>query len=100
MGVDPAALGELAEQCAIEAARGAVIDILDGGLMAQPAVTQACEKPSVAATSNLAIEQQAEPFRMCQSGSFAGCFDFAERFGHAVEAELMQQVESRMGEHV
>ena len=45
MGIDPAALGELAEQCAIEAARGAVIDILDGGLMAQPGVTQAREKP-------------------------------------------------------
>jgi len=36
MGIDPGTLGELLEQCAVEAARGAVIDILDGGLIAQP----------------------------------------------------------------
>jgi hypothetical protein len=39
MGIDPGALGELLEQGAIETARGAVVDVLDGGLMAQPAVT-------------------------------------------------------------
>jgi len=41
MGIDPAALGELLEQRAVEAARGTVIDILDGGLMAQSGIAQA-----------------------------------------------------------
>jgi hypothetical protein len=36
MGIDPAALGELLEQRAVEAACCAVVDIFDGGLMAQP----------------------------------------------------------------
>jgi len=40
MGIDPLAFGELLEQCTIEAARGAVIDILDGGLMAQPGASK------------------------------------------------------------
>jgi hypothetical protein len=78
VGIDPADLGELVEQRAIEAAPGAVIDILDGGLVAQPGVAQACAKPFVVAVGDLAIEQQAEPFGMGQGGAFAGCFDLAE----------------------
>ena len=35
--IDPGTLGELLEQRAVEAARGTVIDILDG-LMAQPSL--------------------------------------------------------------
>src|SRR5262249_48337222 len=83
VGIDPAAFGELVEQRAIEAARGTVIDILDGGLMAQPGVAQACAKPSVAAISDLVIEQQAEPFGKRRRHSFAGCFDLAESLRHA-----------------
>ena len=41
MSIDPAALGEFLEQRAIEAAGGAVIDVFDGGLMAQPGIAQA-----------------------------------------------------------
>jgi hypothetical protein len=37
MRVDPLAAGELVEQSAIEAARGPVIDVLDDGLVTQPA---------------------------------------------------------------
>ena len=40
VGVDPLAAGELLEQGAIEAARGAIIDILDGGLLAQPGIAK------------------------------------------------------------
>jgi len=96
MGIDPAALRELVEQRAVKAARGAVIDILDGGLVAQSGVAQACAKPFVVAVGDLAIEQQAEPFGMGQGGAFAGCFDLAESLGHAVEAELMHEFESWM----
>jgi hypothetical protein len=64
--------------------------------VAQSGVAQACAKPSVAAVSGLAIEQQGEPFGMGQGSAFAGCFDLAESLGHAVEAEVMQQFESWM----
>jgi hypothetical protein len=39
--LDPLAAGELLEQGAVEAARGAVIDVLDGGMLAQPGIAQA-----------------------------------------------------------
>jgi hypothetical protein len=92
VGVDPASLGELVEQRAVETARGFVIDVLDGSLMTQPGVTQA----PVMAPGGFAIEQQGEPFGMAQRRGFAGCFDLAEGLGHAVEAELTEQVEGRM----
>jgi hypothetical protein len=53
VGVDPAALGEFLEQRPIKPAGGAVIDILDGGLMAQPGTTQAGEQSLVAPITDL-----------------------------------------------
>jgi hypothetical protein len=47
MRIDPAAFGEFLEKGAIETAGGAVIDILDGGLMAQPGIAQAGEQAPV-----------------------------------------------------
>ena len=64
VGVDPGTLGKLLEQRAIETARGAVIDIFDGGLMAQPGVAQAGVQPPVASVAGLLVEQQGEPFGM------------------------------------
>ena len=98
MGVDPAAGGEFLEQGAIETARGAVIDILDGSLMAEPGVAQAGEQAPVPPIADLAIEQQGEPFGVGQRGGLTGCFDLAEGHGHAVEPELMKQIEGWMGE--
>ena len=98
MRIDPAAFGELLEQRAVEAARGAVIDILDGGLMAQPGIAQAGVQPPVTPVAGLLVEQQSEPFRMGQRGGFPGGFDLAEGFGHAGKSELMQQIECGMGE--
>ena len=68
MGIDPATVGEFLEQRAIEPARGTVIDILDGSLMAQSGIAQAGEQAPVASIANLLIEQQGEPFGMGQRG--------------------------------
>jgi hypothetical protein len=100
VSIDKAAVGKLEEQRAIKAPRGAVIDIFDGGVMAQPGIAQAREQPSVAAIGDFAIEQQAEPFGMRQGRGLTGSFDLAEGFGHAVEAEFMHQLERWMGQHV
>jgi hypothetical protein len=98
MRIDPATLGELLEQRAVEAACDAVVDILDGGLMAQLCITQAGMQAPVTSVAGLPVEEQSEPFGMAQGGGFTGCFDLAEGLGHAVEAELIEQVEGRMGE--
>ena len=97
--VDPLAVGELVEQGAVEAARGAVIDVLDDGLLAQPGIAQPGGEPLVAAMGDLAIEQQTEPVGMGERCGFAGGFEFGEGLGHAGEAELGELIEDRMGQH-
>jgi RNA polymerase sigma factor (sigma-70 family) len=93
-----AARDEFLEQRAIEAARGAVIDVLDRSLMAQPGIAQASEQASVTPIADLLIEQQGEPFGMSQRCGLSGCFDLSEGLGHAVESELMKEIEGWMGE--
>jgi hypothetical protein len=56
MCIDPGTLGELLEQRAVEAARGAVIGVLDGGLMAQPGIAQAGMQPPVTSVAGLLVE--------------------------------------------
>ena len=53
MRIDPGTLGELLEQCAARPRRGTVIDILDGGLVAQPGIAQAGEQAPVTAVADL-----------------------------------------------
>src|ERR1700737_4190624 len=98
MGIDPAACGEFLEQRAIEAARGAIIDVLDRSLMTQSGIAQTREQAPVTSIADLLIEQQSEPFGMGQRGGFSGCFDLTEGLGHAVESELMKEIEGWMGE--
>jgi hypothetical protein len=99
MRFDPGAVGELLEQGAIETPRGTVVDIFDGGLMAQPGVAQAGMQPPITSVAGLLIEQQGEPFRVGQRRGLSGFFDLAEGLGHAGKPELTQQVECGMGEH-
>ena len=81
MGVDPFAIDELVEQPAIETARGAVIDILDDGVVAQSGIAQAGGQALVAAMRHLAIDEQAEPIGMGERHAVAGSFEFRRRPG-------------------
>ena len=45
-------------------AGGAIVDVLDRRLMAQPGKAQPCAQPSFVAVGGFAIEQQTEPFGM------------------------------------
>jgi hypothetical protein len=56
--VDPFAAGTLLEQCAVETARRAIIDVLDDGVLAQRGIAQAGGQALVAAMGDLAVEQQ------------------------------------------
>jgi hypothetical protein len=84
--LDPLAAGELMERGAIEAAREAVIDLLDDGVAAQPGIAQPGGEALVVAMGDLAIDQQAEPIGMGERRAFAGGFEFGEGLGHACEA--------------
>jgi hypothetical protein len=46
--VDPLAFDQHREQAAVEAARGAIVDVLDAGLLAQLGVLQPLREPLVA----------------------------------------------------
>src|SRR5271156_1739870 len=97
--VDPLAAGELVERPTIEAARGAVIDVLDDGLVAQSSMAQPSSKTFVATMGDLAIDQQAEPIGMGKGGPFAGGFEFGESLGHAGKPELSELIKHWMGQH-
>jgi hypothetical protein len=96
---DEVAAGELEEQGAIEAAGSAVIDVLDAGVMAQPCGLGAGLEALLSAQRHLVLEQQAEPFGMLEAAGLGGLFERLEAFGHAVQAEVVQQIEGRMGQH-
>jgi hypothetical protein len=100
MRVDPFAIGQLLEQSAVEAARGSVINVLHAGLLAQSGVAQPGGKPLVAAMSELAIEQQAEPVGMGERIGLVGGFELGKRLGHAGKAKLAQLVEHWMGKQL
>src|SRR5260370_23744092 len=67
-GVDPVAGDEPLEQCSIEAARGAVVDVLDGGALAEPGVAQPGGELPVGSLGGLAVEQQGEPLGVAEAG--------------------------------
>jgi hypothetical protein len=71
MLVDPMALDELGDQHAVEAALGAIVDVLDAGLLAQPGVAQAGGEPLVVAQRGFAFEQQGEPLGVAEAGRLA-----------------------------
>jgi hypothetical protein len=51
--LDPAPSGEALEQDAVETAGGAIVDILDDGLVTQPGIAQPCAQPAVVALGRL-----------------------------------------------
>ena len=96
--LDPAAWRQLLEQRAIETARRAVVDILDGGAVAQPGISQPRLEPAVLTIGDLAVEQQAKPFGMIEFCTAAVGGQFLEGARHAGEAELTQLIEGGMGQ--
>jgi hypothetical protein len=95
VGVDPGAVAELLEQGAVGAAGGPVIDVFDGGLVAQPGIAQATGELAIVAVGGLAFEQQAQSFREGELGGLVGAGDLAEGLGHAEQSQLIRR--SRVG---
>ncbi len=97
---DPIADHELLEELAIEAARGAVIDVLDQRLLAQPGIAEPGGEFLVVPVGHFPVEQESQPFRMGECRGLGGGLGLAEGFGHAEQPELIELVEGGMGEHV
>jgi hypothetical protein len=96
--VDPAAFDQHRQEAAIETAWGAVVDVLDAGLLTQLGVLQPLGEPLVAPQRRFAFEQEREPFGMAEACGLAAGFDIDEGLGHAVKAKLMELIEGRMSE--
>lgn len=99
MSGDPVALEQHVEQAPIEAARGAVIDILGHGMVAQLGMTQAKGQTPVVAPGRFVIEQQGQPFGMAETGGIAVALQFGERMGHTGQAELVELLKCRVFQH-
>jgi hypothetical protein len=96
--VDPLALDQHCREAAVEATLGAIVDVLDAGLLAQLGVLQPLRQSLVASQRCFAFEQQRKPFGVAEACGFAAGFDVGEGLGHAVKAELMELIEGRMRE--
>jgi len=96
MLADPVTAGELQEQCTVQAARCAVIDILDGGEMPQLGSPGACLEAFLLSQGHLVLEQDAEPFHVVESFAFWVGRQITHALGHAIQAELAQPVDRRM----
>ena len=95
---DPVATCQLQEHLAIEPARRAVVDILDRRLMAQLGGFGAALEALLLAQRAFALEQNAEPLRMAERGTLRIIGHVPKALGHAVQGEVMQQVERGMRE--
>ena len=96
VGVDPFTPCKFLEQGAIQTARITIVDIFDTGLLAQFGVTQPRHEALVLSPRCFAIKQQGETFAMAQALPFAAGIEFAEGFGHAMQAKDVKLVESGM----
>src|ERR1700761_5612465 len=96
---NPLAGGERLEKRPIETAGGAVIDVLDGGRLAQLGGGQAAREAAVIPGGDLAIDKQAEPIGMRHLGRVGIVLEFDEGLGHGREAKGAQAFDGGMYEH-
>ena len=76
-------LGERAHLLAVETARGAVVDVFDGGRALQPRVAQTALQGAICAPVPLAVDQQAEALLKAQALQIGALLLLAEGLGHA-----------------
>src|SRR5882757_2180592 len=88
--VQPTAAGERVDEAAVETARGAVVDILEAGGLAQPGKTQALGERDVVAFDGLAIDQHGQALVEAEAIAVGQALLLLERLGHAGEAQAAQ----------
>jgi hypothetical protein len=98
-GPDPAAGSELEERGTVEPAMRVVVDILDAGGVTKARRAGAGLEALLAAQRHLVLEQQAKPLGVLERACLGVGIDLLVALGHAVQAEGVEEVERRMGEH-
>ena len=96
---DPLAVGEILEERAVEAASGAIVDVLDGGSLPELGTGQAARKAAIVAGGDLAIDEEPEPIGVWHLDRLGIVLQFDEGIGHGGKAEGAQAVDSGMNEH-
>lgn len=96
---DPLASGEALKEGAVETTSGAIVDILDGGSMAELGIAQAPYEAAVVAGGDLGIDDETKPIGVWHIGGLGIVLQFDEGIGRGSEAERAQAVDGRMNEH-
>jgi hypothetical protein len=99
MTLDPLASRQLLEQRAVEAAGGAMIDVLRGGLLAQACEPQPGGQPLAVAFQRLALDQHGQPVLEAKISGIGVAALLLERARHAGEPEFAQAVGGGVGQH-
>jgi hypothetical protein len=84
---------------AVEAARGAIVDVLDGRGLPELGGGQTAGEPAVVAESDFAIDEETEPIGMWHIGRLRIVLQLDEGVGHGGEAEGAQPSDGGMNEH-
>ncbi|OWK35365.1 hypothetical protein PSOLE_46950 [Pseudomonas oleovorans subsp. oleovorans] len=95
----PLTTAQLQDQRLIQSARAAVVDVFEAGVVLEPGLAQAAAQALVIAFGQLAVDQQAEAFFEAQAVDVRGFQLFIQRLEHAVQAQGLQLVQGRMGQH-
>jgi hypothetical protein len=97
---DPAAGGQLLEQCLVEPPWRAVVDILDRRLaVAKLRSAQPAFEPLCTAVRRFAIEHQRQPFGRAKILRVILCLQLDKGVRHAVEPEGSKLVDGGVGQH-
>src|SRR6516164_1654142 len=95
----PLAGGEGLEESTVEAARGAIVDVLDGGGLTELGSGQAAHEAAVIAKGDFAIDEEAEPIGVRHLGRLWIVLQLDERVSHGGEPEGAQTFDGWMNEH-
>ncbi len=99
MAVDPVAGDEPGQKRAIETARGAQVDVLDAGILAQGRELEAGRQAFGVALGRLPVGHDADAFLERQDGEVGRGALILEGFGHAGQAECEEPFVGRVIEH-
>jgi len=97
--LDPLAAREPVEQGAIEAAGGALVDVLRRRLLAQACEPQPGGQPLAVAFQGLALHQHGQAVLEAEFDGIGVPALLLKRPGHAGETKLAQAVRGGMGQH-
>ena len=99
MVTDPLAGSQLEEECAVETTHGPVIDVLDGGGLAQLGTAGAGLEALLPAVRHLVFEDQRQPLGIAQRDGGGIGLQSLEALGATMQTEGVESFQGGMGQH-